>query len=485
MASRPISLPKNQADFIVRQAMEWLGSEFFSKSWGPPELLKKLQQHQNKYPLQGALMEIVERRMPTMVIEKEWVKDGVQFMEGWFRSPLETLLPGVFNAGGDTNLNRAAWRAIVPMPGAPRRALVVNLAPTGDQGYWRRENFFQAAQMCKQDGISSILLTNPFYGDRRPKAQSYSRLINVSDLFVMGGCLMLESCFLLLWASQQGFHPLGLTGVSMGGHMASLASTNIRCANGEPIALVPCLSWTSAAPVFTQGLLARAVRWDVLSAELSSNMALRRVLDECGWAAMLADDAHVSAQLFPGSPAHRLMWILMEEFTNLGHYPAPPVRDGTLRFVVAEQDEYVPHNEHVLRPEALWQRSAQVHVVPGVGHVWAYLKHHPLFRQSIVNSMATISGTSSGDNNNIGEIIGSNMNINNNNSSSDSIITSSSSSPMVAPNVNLNWMFRRLVNNVWTLRRDNDNKNGEEDSDGGPSPSTTTAAAAASPHQQQ
>uniref|UniRef100_A0A914HH49 Protein ABHD18 n=1 Tax=Globodera rostochiensis TaxID=31243 RepID=A0A914HH49_GLORO len=469
MASRPMSLPKNQADFIVRQAMEWLGSEFFSKSWGPPELLKKLQQYQNKYPRQSALMEIVERRMPTMVIEKEWVKDGVQFMEGWFRSPLETLLP--------------AWRAIVPVPGAQRRALVVNLAPTGDQGYWRRENFFQAVQMCKQDGISSILLTNPFYGARRPKAQSYSRLINVSDLFVMGGCLMLESCFLLLWASQQGFHPLGLTGVSMGGHMASLAATNIRCATGEPIALVPCLSWTSAAPVFTQGLLARAVRWDVLSAELASNVALRRVLDECGWAAMLADDGHVSAQLFPGSPAHRLMWILMEEFTNLGHYPAPPVRDGTLRFVVAEQDEYVPHNEHVLRPEALWQRSAQVHVVPGVGHVWAYLKHHPLFRQSIVNSMATISGTSS-DNNN-GEIIGSsNTNTNNNSSSgSESIITSSSLS--MAPNVNLNWMFRRLVNNVWTLRGD-DNKNGEEEnSDGGPSPTTSSTAAAASPHQQQ
>ncbi|KAL3086973.1 hypothetical protein niasHT_025497 [Heterodera trifolii] len=484
--------------------MEWFGSEFFSKSWGPPELLKKLQHYQYKYPRQGALMEIIERRMPTMVIEKEWVKDGVQFVEGWFRTPLATLMPEIFNNNGNGstadngtaadagncngNLARATWRAVLPTPGTARRALVVNLAPTGDQGYWRRENFFQAAQMCRQQGVSSIMLTNPYYGERRPKAQSFSRLFNVSDLFVMGGCLMLECCFLLLWARQQGFYPLGLTGVSMGGHMASLASTNFITAraSNESIALVPCLSWTSAAPVFTQGLLARAVRWDALSAELDKSVALRRVLDECGWAAMMDDANHVTAKLFPDSRARRLMWILMDEFTNLCHYPTPPTGAGAMRFVVAEHDEYVPHNAaHVPHAQALWNGDAQVHVVPGVGHVWAYFKHHAVFRQHIVNSLATICPSAV---------------------TVEPLLTSSSSSSTSTPaplltNLDLNWkLLRRFANNMWVLRSDDDVKSGGGENsssqsasanaeDGGAASATTTttttATTASAPSEQQ
>lgn len=73
----------------------------------------------------------------------------------------------------------------------------------------------------------------------------------MSDLFVMGGALMAECNFLLKWAKQMGYSPLGLSGVSMGGHMASLACTN----SPDPVAVVPCLSWTTAAPVFVEVLL--------------------------------------------------------------------------------------------------------------------------------------------------------------------------------------------------------------------------------------
>lgn len=66
----------------------------------------------------------------------------------------------------------------------------------------------------------------------------------------MGGALIAECNFLLKWAKQQGYWPLGLAGVSMGGHMASLACTN----SPEPVALVPCLSWTTASTVFVKVL---------------------------------------------------------------------------------------------------------------------------------------------------------------------------------------------------------------------------------------
>ena len=55
-----------------------------------------------------------------------------------------------------------------------------------------------------------------FVFDRR------SSLHYVSDLFVMGGALVLESMALLHWCERQGFGPLGMTGISMGGHVCIL-----------------------------------------------------------------------------------------------------------------------------------------------------------------------------------------------------------------------------------------------------------------------
>lgn len=49
----------------------------------------------------------------------------------------------------------------------------------------------------------------------------------MSDLFVMGGALVLESAALLHWLEREGYGPLGMTGISMGGHVSLLISTDI------------------------------------------------------------------------------------------------------------------------------------------------------------------------------------------------------------------------------------------------------------------
>lgn len=46
----------------------------------------------------------------------------------------------------------------------------------------------------------------------------------------------------------------------MGGHNASLAATNWH----EPIGIVPCLSWTTASCVFTQGVMSGSIPWKML-----------------------------------------------------------------------------------------------------------------------------------------------------------------------------------------------------------------------------
>lgn len=79
----------------------------------------------------------------------------------------------------------------------------------------------------------------------------------------MGGALIFESIVLLNWCERHGLGPLGLTGISMGGHMASLAACNWN----KPVVLVPCLTGSTASCVFTEGVLSRSIPWDILQSQ--------------------------------------------------------------------------------------------------------------------------------------------------------------------------------------------------------------------------
>lgn len=97
-------------------------------------------------------------------------------------------------------------------------------AGTGDQGYSRRR-MLTALPLLKEYRIGTIILENPFYGLRKPRQQQRSSLYYVSDLFVMGGALMLETMALLHWCQRMKLGPAILHGFSLGGHMASLGFT--------------------------------------------------------------------------------------------------------------------------------------------------------------------------------------------------------------------------------------------------------------------
>lgn len=139
-----------------------------------------------------------------------------------------------------------------------------------------------ARPMIKEACMASLLLENPYYGCRKPKDQIRSCLKNVSDLFVMGGALVLESAALLHWLEREGYGPLGMTGISMGGHMASLAVTNWP----KPLPLIPCLSWSTASAVFTTGVLSKAVNWRELEKQYFTQTVYEeeiiQMLEYCG-----------------------------------------------------------------------------------------------------------------------------------------------------------------------------------------------------------
>lgn len=57
--------------------------------------------------------------------------------------------------------------------------------------------------------------------------------------------------------------------------MASLAATSWP----EPVVLVPCLSWSSAAGVFTRGVMSGAIDWSLLENQYCENQIYNEILE--------------------------------------------------------------------------------------------------------------------------------------------------------------------------------------------------------------
>ncbi|XP_077983740.1 protein ABHD18-like [Glandiceps talaboti] len=233
-------------------------TKFFTRGWGKPDSLKRIFEFQKTLTNRETGKHLVDRNYP-IYVDKDEVKGECRLIDGHFLSPLQVHLPGIM----PKEIETARFQMILPKKWkTDHKPICIHLAGTGDHYFWRRRTMM-ARPLLKEYGIASILLENPYYGSRKPKEQIRSSLHNVSDLFVMGGALILESAALLHWCERQGFGPLGLTGISMGGHMATLAAS---CWH-KPIALVPCLSWSSATPVFTEGVLSHSIPWKLLQTQ--------------------------------------------------------------------------------------------------------------------------------------------------------------------------------------------------------------------------
>lgn len=87
----------------------------------------------------------------------------------------------------------------------------------------------------------------------------------------------------------------------------------------------------------------------------------------------------------PLSRVRKFMWILMEEFTNLGRYPVP-LAPELVKSVVAEADAYILR-EDVPDFAEIWPGSS-VHILPNRGHVQSFFLEHGLFRRTVLEMLA-------------------------------------------------------------------------------------------------
>lgn len=251
-------------------------TKLFIGGWGKPEDLKRIFEFRKLIGDRDKCTGLVPEDYPVYIAKTEEHSD-CHIHDGYFISPLVHLVPGIL----PPEAVKARFQFIVPKRWQQNRPVCIHLAGTGDHFFWRRRTLM-ARPMVKEAGMASLLLENPYYGARKPKDQLRSCLKNVSDLFVMGGALILESSVLLRWLEREGYWPLGMTGISMGGYMASLAVTHWP----KPIPLIPCLSWSTASSVFTTGVLSKAVNWSELEKQYTFNSVYEKeiiqLLEYCG-----------------------------------------------------------------------------------------------------------------------------------------------------------------------------------------------------------
>ncbi|XP_018421459.1 PREDICTED: protein ABHD18 isoform X2 [Nanorana parkeri] len=198
-------------------------TKFFIRGWGKPEDLKRIFEFRKIIGNRETCQHLVPKDYPVYVDKVEEQTD-CKILNGHFTSPLVHYVPDVMPSESVI----ARFQFIVPKEWKSKyRPVCIHLAGTGDHSFWRRRTLM-ARPMLKEAGMASLLLENPYYGCRKPKDQLRSSLKNVSDLFVMGGALVLESAALLHWLEREGYGPLGMTGISMGGHGVLSKAVNWR-----------------------------------------------------------------------------------------------------------------------------------------------------------------------------------------------------------------------------------------------------------------
>lgn len=363
-------------------------TKFYTRGWGTPEELKEILRVHKIISNREKCVDFVgniKGREVHLNRDTGIKSDKYRTIDGYFESPICGIVPHLVPEKCKT----AYFQLVLPAE-APKHDLgpvCIHMAGTGDHGFSRRRELLAKPLLAK--GISSLILENPYYGLRKPVEQNGSGLLQVKDLFIMGLSLVLEGYWLMKWLEREGYSRLGLTGISMGGHMASLAATNWP----KPIAVVPCMSWTSSSVVWTEGVLSKAIPWRTLEEEY----AAKHQYDVEPMLRSSSNDMYIKDQRYDKSlkktkeerkrKAVIFMRDVMDKVTGLQNYSVP--FDPTLAtFVVAKADAYYPI--HKLKPmDEIWP-GCEVRYL-NTGHIAGFLMHHRDFCRAIVDTFDRLS----------------------------------------------------------------------------------------------
>jgi len=355
----------SRLDHIYRSV---LLTKFFTRGWGKPNHLEQIIKLRKVIGRRETNEEYLKTPASVIKITKEEQQEDAVLLSGEFNSPILRFLDDDIIP---PEVQTSHFQAILPKAWTSQseqfRPLVLQFAGTGDHYYWRRRGLM-AVPMLRERGVGSIIIENPYYGLRKPRKQLRSSLFYVSDLFIMGAALILESQVLMKWCQEQGYSPLVFHGISMGGHMASLSAAACH----HPVGLVPCLAATSGSVTFCQGVMSGAINWKQLEQQLSKDPDyLTKV-----WPLVHSPENYPHPEKLTAS---HFMRCLMDECTHIANYSSP-VDTELVDMVTAEYDAYQP-GHGVTPPETLYPGCRST--VISEGHIRSYLLYQNVFRQAI------------------------------------------------------------------------------------------------------
>ncbi|MDP2435268.1 MAG: alpha/beta hydrolase family protein [archaeon] len=427
------------ADRVVATVLKPMRAKFFSKGWGPPEMVLQMCAMAIEQKLQ------LEKYSPVGQDAISWdpvdskdSTDTTQVLEGRFRSPVAHLLSpeaqtahfqlvlpraslpnrgrfvpdsldpvevdSVFShlvtqhlqpllkslaAASDSSTCETAFRAqnALQQAVALRESIpVCALFPaTGEHGFTRRRRTI-AEPLARKFGIGSLILVNPYYHTRKPRAQSSSSLLHAIDLMTSGCALIHEFAFLKRYLSQQQslrFGPFGVSGISMGGINSLLALSVVP----GPLAAVPVTAPYSAAPVFEDGALSEMVDWKALK---NDGFPIHAVVPDPRLprsSEASEAEAEASSRRKESRTTRQLLFDLFD-MTDLRHYRAPEAPHATIQ-IAAPHDHYAPRSGTLLKE--FWPQS-ELRWLPNTGHLSSYIfgasKNQEAVRDAFVRLLA-------------------------------------------------------------------------------------------------
>lgn len=221
----------------------------FPDGWGEPSHIDLLHRSPTVSPAPPA--EVVWSR-------KEEHR-GFRIRRGVFPSPAADVLP--------PSLDRVAVEWIEPGGGTSRT--VILFPAWNDHGFAERRKL---GVLLAERGVGSVSFEAAFYGSRRTTPEPLHAIRTVGDFARLGYSAIIEGRALASAFSLAG--DVGVSGYSMGGNLAALASATLP----GPLATAVFAASHSPGPVYLDGVLRSAIAWRALGTRHEAEETLRRHL---------------------------------------------------------------------------------------------------------------------------------------------------------------------------------------------------------------
>jgi dienelactone hydrolase len=261
------------------------GKRVFRDGWGDPD----------------AMAAYLEESAAAVPIAEIPIAEGPEWRDGSLTArDLSFKSPGRFLP----EASRLARARLVKGPGDPDR-LVVLMAAWNDHGYRGRRRL--AGDLAAR-GIASVMLEQPFYGERRAHPSEEQPITTVADFMWMGRSAVLEGRVLADHFRRRGYR-VGVTGYSMGGNLAGFLAASMPF----PVAAALLAAPFSPGPPFLHGILQTTIDWEALGGDTPKTRE------------RLSEALHSASILRFPAPAHTRAAVLVAA-TRDGYVPTAAVQ---------------------------------------------------------------------------------------------------------------------------------------------------------------